>query len=155
MGYTHQYGFTKNPSQKKWNEFIKVIKKMAENIPKHSESSGGYYNDKPLVLTGCSMSEEPLINTKVIFVNGKGDLGHETFYLRPEKQSLFCKTCRKPYDLFVQATLLIANKHFGKSFEIKLSDGWKDDWEVALEFASKFMDGLEIPDTIDENPHEK
>ena len=83
------------------------------------------------------------------------DLGHETFVLerkawkqadhRPSENTLFsfCKTARKPYDLMVQACLILY-KHYFPYVHIH-SDGDMDDWTEAFKFvAAVIPEGKEI-----------
>lgn len=83
------------------------------------------------------------------------DLGHETFFLtrkawkqenhRAQDNALFafCKTARKPYDLMVQACLILY-KHYFPCVTIS-SDGNMDEWLEAFKFvAAVFPDGKEI-----------
>lgn len=63
------------------------------------------------------------------------ELSHETFYLCRDGVNEFscCKTDRKPYDLLVQACLLVF-KHYAP-FHIELrSDGKPEDWRIAEQF---------------------
>jgi hypothetical protein len=75
------------------------------------------------------------------------DLGHETFVIerkarpqeghRKDEDTLFsfCKTARKPYDLMVQACLIL----------YKHSDGEMDDWTEAFKFVAVVIpEGKEI-----------
>lgn len=54
--------------------------------------------------------------------------------------SNFCKTARKPYDLFVQIVLILAEVNFNKDGKIRFrygSDGEEDDWDEAWRFVSE------------------
>jgi len=83
------------------------------------------------------------------------DLGHETFGLtrkvpkqhdyRKEEVTYFqfCKTARKPYDLMVQACLILY-KHYFPYVSIS-SDGDMDDWTEAFTFVATVLpEGKEI-----------
>lgn len=66
----------------------------------------------------------PLVTPEEIRFNGKGDDGHETFVYTPKSNTHyrgFCKTARKPYDIYVQKVLLTL-KHFHPDMELD-SDG--------------------------------
>jgi len=84
------------------------------------------------------------------------NLGHETFVLcrktwiqpdyRNDKQTLFsfCKTARKPYDLMVQACLILYKFYFKDDVSI-FSDGDDEDWSEAFKFiATALPHGKEI-----------
>lgn len=155
MGYTHYYTLSKKVEQKVWDNFIEDVKKIKKHLPKHSESSGGYYKDEPLYLNGCTENQFAIFDSEKILFNGGripaknrkknidyeiDELGHETFYLSINGNGSreFCKTARKPYDFMVQAVLLIAKYHFGKDFSFD-SDGNKKDWEVVYQFVKKYV----------------
>jgi len=83
------------------------------------------------------------------------DLGHETFGLTrkvPKQRDhrkeevmyfQFCKTARKPYDLMVQACLILY-KHYFPYVSIS-SDGDMDDWTEAFTFVATVLpEGKEI-----------
>lgn len=156
MGYTHYYSITKEIEQEKWDNFIKDVLKIKRHLPKHSESSGGYYKTEPLYLNGCTENKFAIFDSERILFNGGNtsaqkrkkdkngyyeidELGHETFYIkRTGGVNYFCKTARKPYDFMVQAVLLIAKYHFGKNFHIS-SDGDEEEWEVVYKFVKKYV----------------
>lgn len=93
-------------------------------------------------ISGWDGEGEPKLNKDEVKFNGNGALAHETFtfprtlQITEKSFSLykngyyfeFCKTARKPYDLFVTAVLLLAKKHFGESIRIS-SDGNWEEWE--------------------------
>lgn len=83
------------------------------------------------------------------------DLGHETFSLtrkawkqknhkeQEDKLFSFCKTARKPYDLMVQACLILY-KHYFPYVEIH-SDGNMNEWSEAFAFVATVLpNGKEI-----------
>lgn len=65
--------------------------------------------------------------------NEWNDLGHETFVLSRKGCEEFCKTARKPYDIMVQAVLIIAKYYFESNISIG-SDGDMEDWREAIKF---------------------
>lgn len=75
-----------------------------------------------------------MTNSVGIHFNGDGEDGHETFILAREANSEVCKTERKPYDLLVQAVLIVAQKHTSK-VEVS-SDGHDFEWSDALGFVT-------------------
>ena len=80
------------------------------------------------------------INEQIIRFNGDESKGldHETFVFefKEEDQSDFCKTARKPYDVFVCLCLIsLANNLEGFTFS---SDGDEEDWEQAVQIYGEF-----------------
>ena len=149
MGYTHYFDHSK-VSQITWDEIVSDCKKLYENMPEHSMSSGGFYAEDLLILDGCFYGRDndingPIFSSKEIWFNGTDsdydvnsddspNLSHETFVLRRDGESRsFCKTARKPYDLMVQACLLVYCCHSPDTIKLS-SDGDKDDWEEAIKF---------------------
>lgn len=157
MGFSHYYNHTQNLDQETWNEFIKDCKTLYKNMPDHSKSSGAYHADDPLILTGDALYKSPKFTKDLVYFNG-GDTGvrvkkgkyweeaypdgtteefpklsHETFVLKRQGDGGFCKTARKPYDLMVQACLILLLAHFPKDAKVS-SDGDSDDWYEATEF---------------------
>ena len=177
MGYTHYYSHDKDLNQETWNEFIKDCKTLYKNMPDHSESSGAYHADDPLILTGDALCKSPKFTKDLVYFNGgdtgvrvkKGkyweeaypdgttkeypELSHETFILKRKKCNEFCKTARKPYDLMVQACLILFLAHFPDDAQVS-SDGDSDDWYEATEFVkthiqSKKVAALLLTDKLD------
>lgn len=124
MGYTHYFNLGKKPTQKKWDVFTKECKVLHDNLPDHTNSAGGFYEDHLIIIRGGNGFDKPEITNDHILFNGDGsqDLDHETFYLE-KTCSDFCKTARKPYDLLVFACLISANRNVGLLFG---SDGFTD-----------------------------
>ena len=168
MGYTHHWEQYESIPLEDWEPFIQDCKKLYKNMPDHSESSGGYHKDDPLYLSGCFKYKYPKFNKKWVYFNGSSTppkdrkkdnsnykywaedpLEHETFVLTREIEEneygetdgsmwSFCKTARKPYDLMVQAVLLLAKCHFKDRIRIppddwNNSDGEYEDWIQAFE----------------------
>lgn len=91
--------------------------------------------------------------------NGIDDDGHETLYIqrvdKPQSWASdktvvfgFCKTARKPYDVYVTATLLLAHVYLGDEIKIS-SDGEVEDWQAGVKLLDSKL-GLKI--TLEENP---
>lgn len=74
----------------------------------------------------------PIICKEKIQFNGIGENGHETFYVVGGHTGFdFCKTARKPYDLYVCISLLVLNHYTN----IRLStDGDVENWMPAFNF---------------------
>lgn len=155
MGYTHYFSRLELEHDLKcFRDFASAVRKVVANLPEHSCSSGGYSAEEPLELAGDNGIGAPEISDTRILFNGKDgedDLGHENFLIErvycfssgiygafqrksfKEKGEIlgFCKTARKPYDLAVQAALILYKYYFGDKVIIR-SDGNAEDWESAF-----------------------
>lgn len=161
MGYTHYWKQPTRLNQETWNKFVADCKVLYKNMPKNSESSGAYAVDEPLHIGGCYTSKYPKFTKECVLFNGssvppkdrkkdsQGDwendnCSHETFVLkRTNTSGDFCKTARKPYDLMVQACLLLYKYYFWDEVTIS-SDGNFDDWVVASQFVGKHFPEVHI-----------
>lgn len=130
MGYTHYFSQKEELDTVKWSKFTKDVNSLLKLTPI------------------CSLREEsdssnpPIVNNEVVRFNGLANNGHETFWLdrkyklsylneQPDENGYwfnFCKTARKPYDIYVVAVLELAKKHFGDDIRLG-SDG--NDEELA------------------------
>jgi hypothetical protein len=111
MGFTRYWDIPKEVKQEDYEKALASIKKCLAKLPKHSDSAGGSYSEKPLEIFDGNGKGEAEFSSKCICFNGneEGDLKHETFYFSPtEKDDIwsFCKTARKPYDYVVVICLL-------------------------------------------------
>lgn len=154
MGYTHYYYKDEEEhDQETWNSFLKDVKKIVKNLPEHSTSSGGYHSKDPLIIAGWDGEGKPSFTKNMIKFNGGGGFDHETFSIyrvvdeqeRERARNLgrkdffeFCKTARKPYDLLVQAVLILYKHHFGSHVRVS-SDGCFGDWVEAYVFVENVM----------------
>ena len=150
MGYTH-YWRRKRSLATGWGGFLADVKKVHARLPDYTNTAGGFYSGYPLKIAGGDGTGKPIFNSTRVVFNGGGkpgqDLEHETFFLEKtlSKKEItdrfttekpvgyyfnFCKTARKPYDLFVTAVLLLAKQHF-KTRILVSSDGDYEDWEEA------------------------
>ena len=147
MGYTHYWRNPEGFSETQWIAIIADVRKLFAALPDHSDSSGAYHSGDPLAIDD-QKGGPPVCGTKQIWFNGGGghDLNHETFVMVPRPDNFaFCKTARKPYDLVVQAVLLVAKHH--KPDLYVSSDGDYDEWEEARKWAQKTLgydDGFDI-----------
>lgn len=82
MGYTHYWYRVKDLSEG-WNEFVRDVKRVYKNLPKYSESAGGFYENEPIKICGGLGKGKPVFDKDEIWFNGdsKRDLDHETFWL--------------------------------------------------------------------------
>lgn len=133
MGYTHYWSFKETSlDEKEVNQVVNELNKIIQNLPEKTDTAGGVYKENKLKLVGWNGKGKPVINTKELSFNGNGDLGHESFYISLNKpdSSDFCKTNRKPYDLFV-CCVLISLRNNINGFYFK-TDGDIFDWTPAI-----------------------
>ncbi len=88
-------------------------------------------------LGGRDGTGKPIFRADLIEFNGRAPDEYETFAVDRVVQSEaepmvfeFCKTEHRPYDLCVQATLIVLKHHLGKAINVS-SDGSDTDWGVA------------------------
>jgi hypothetical protein len=158
MGYTHYYYRPEELDEDRFAKMVDDLKELVATMPARSLSSGGYYKDEPLLLGDAGGEKAlPLFDEDLVSFNGysegEKDMSHETYYLsrvkslneweqdrekdlneKGEQLYFDCtKTARKPYDLMVQAALIVLKKHFGGEVRVD-SDGDAEDWEHAMQF---------------------
>lgn len=128
MGYTHYWKSSKPFTQKAWDELTTMLREAART----SDIPLAYEFDEPQL--------EPQLDTDTIRFNGVGVDGLETFLLLRDHVSSFdfCKTNRKPYDVFVVATLICATALNG-SFSWS-SDGRDDDHDDGIRLAARMLE---------------
>jgi len=133
LGYTHYYYIKEGtiPSEI-WERICQDFRSLILFVPSNSIN-------KQNGLLALDVSITP----DVIQFNGVGEGRHETFVLsrlnyREEWQNgdsdmlfNFCKTARKPYDLFVCSCLIIAKNHLKNDIKVT-SDGEQSDWAEAI-----------------------
>lgn len=157
MGYTHYLERPTILPKKEWNKFIKELEMLKKNLPERGMTAGCEFNER---IDICGWNEKsgeyellhPIYDktSETIAFNGAGDLGHESFVAervvkgsRPDKKTglcfSFCKTARKPYDLFVCLTLISMKRWFMSKVTIG-SDGKESDWSPAIELYQKLTD---------------
>lgn len=114
MDYTHHWARKGDIAKDAWEKAMAAFNWALINKPEYSYSAGGYYSDDLLGIDVEDYGPDALV------FNGLGDgLDHETFGVcRGVKKDeamiafgkgsyRFCKTARKPYDLFVVVALHI------------------------------------------------
>lgn len=135
MGYTHYWTVTKTPD-------LPARQRLAADVAELIDRLGidvAFEFDKP--------STRPVVSADMIRFNGIGEAGHETFMLDwTDPRGDFCKTARKPYDLLVAATLLLARYYTAgqQAFSFS-SDGESADFEEARRRIDQILD-IEIED---------
>lgn len=150
IGYTH---YTYRPEKLDKDKFIQAAVDCAKICKAINAPICHEYDDE---------DSPAIFSPSVIWFNGIGDDGHETFVI---EQSLtlgehdhkdeqgryfsFCKTARKPYDTAVVACLIILHHYFGDEIVIR-SDGRPKEWEEGLQAVKDYLGYGEIPNTISE-----
>lgn len=101
-------------------------------------------------LAGPSGEGEPVFSPSEVAFNGPRPEDYEGFAfpgllegepfpsLRPGHHYGFCKTGRRPYDLAVQAFLLVAKAHLGEHLALS-SDGAMADWAEAADLVEAVL----------------
>jgi len=152
MGYTHYYTQKEKLTDEELDKIVSLSKRIIDNLPEHSLSSGSYFSEYPIVLCSNHYYDEnpPIVNTTEININGlssEEDLGHETFTIKFNKlKGECCKTARKPYDYVVQAILAIIYTVAPNAFRIS-SDGDAEEWQWSVDTAAKIL-GIPILNPI-------
>ena len=90
-------------------------------------------------LGGRDGTGRPIFRADLIAFNGRSPQDYEIFavesVVEPEGEPMvfnFCKTDHRPYDLCVQAALIVLKHHLGTAITVS-SDGSDVDWEAARE----------------------
>tara|TARA_R110000737_G_scaffold220064_1_gene235950 strand:+ start:450 stop:917 length:468 start_codon:yes stop_codon:yes gene_type:complete len=136
MGYTHYWYIADEISQDSWDKFLGDFRLVLPEFKNILDTQG---------------DQELQHDKDVVFLNGIGELTHETFCLdrvtditgftqRDEDGLIFkfCKTAQKPYDIAVCSALIIAKKHFGESIMIS-SDGDNEEWQESKALCQKIL----------------
>ena len=137
MGYTHYYTYKPKVGDNfKFKNVLTEIKLLKRNLPENSPTAGGCYGEYPITIRDGVGKGQPEITEEIIRFNGDASqsMDYETFVFKfkEEEQNDFCKTARKPYDMFVCLCLIsLANNLEGFTFS---SDGDEEDWEPAFKF---------------------
>ncbi len=122
MGYSH-YFETRNVNPEEWSAFLKDFQKI---LPEFID------------LLDVIDDQKLDFDEVYVFFNGIEDDAHETFVLEKNAQG-FCKTGRKPYDLAVCSTLIVAKKHFGEKMDVSSDGSDADGWSQAKDLCQKIL----------------
>ena len=126
MGYTHYWDRSENFTDKEWERFL-------------NETRALYLYDNGDEL------ESDIFLADCINFNGKDDDAFETFHMTKASNGWeFCKTERKPYDLYVTAILCIM-EHLTPDKITVTSDGTPQDWACGLALAREFVPACKLP----------
>lgn len=124
MGYTHYFTRegTDDLDPAAFKAFAKEAKRVAETLCPGELAEEYDTPDKP-----------PVFSADEVRFNGKGEDGHETFYLDLQARGFnFCKTARKPYDAAVMGILVLLGQRFPGKFDIA-RDGDNDFTQKQME----------------------
>lgn len=119
--YRHYWRFSENPSSFSTSKIVDDMKKI-QNIFKQIKIQAGNVDDDP-----------PIVNDKLIKFNAIGKDAGQTFLLQLKKNEglkfEYCKTDKKPYDIYVAFALISCMNHCRHIFEVK-SDGVRQEWQA-------------------------
>jgi hypothetical protein len=153
MGYTHYWAF--EPTAAGWGEgFARTATDAARII-----AAAGI----PLVADPDEPTRPPEVTAEVIWLDGIGEDGHETFALTCDpagdltewhaqeaaEQGYwwdYCKTNWKPYDLVVCAVLIRAHQHLPDAFVFDSDGHWDDpSWRDAQNLIARVFGSDAVP----------
>ena len=95
-------------------------------------------------LAGRDGTGRPVFHPDEIAFNGKAPEDYETFWVAriiqddEPKVFEFCKTSHRPYDLCVQAALIVLKHHLGEAIAVS-SDGDDASWDTARAACQKWL----------------
>ena len=128
MGYTHYWEVKQTPN--KSEEVKEVLVRGLNTIVQR-----GYINN--IIQLEDDNFSPPRVEFKgnniVVVFNGIGSEGHETFYFNSSDDWTFCKTSRKPYDVYVMGCLLLLKEFYGTDM-ILTTDGTLGEWQESADF---------------------
>jgi hypothetical protein len=132
MGHTNYWDRDAELPAKAFPAAVKDCKKIMKhlNIP----------------LAGRDGTGRPIFRDDLIAFNGREPDGYETFAVgrivaaRGDKPKVFefCKTNLRPYDLCVQAALIVLKHHLGEAITVS-SDGEDTEWKRGREVCQKWL----------------
>ena len=71
MGYTHYWEQTKVATKAQIEKIQKEVKVLVTDLPKHTETAGGFHAEEPLVLGNGWGTDKPIFSENEITFNGK------------------------------------------------------------------------------------
>jgi len=152
MGYTHYWGFVKPRRSKGATDRADRIYKDAllecQQIAK-------VYQNTAYGLNRLSGHSVHAADGKYggLAINGKLEMGHEDFTMREHfrdalKDSDFCKTAHKPYDIVVVACLCLLKFRMQDLMRVE-SDGDSEEWILGARLASRVLsEDIPVPASI-------
>lgn len=132
MGYTHCWN-EKHVGKERWRKFKGAVQEM---IDRHNQ-------ELPIDWEYDEADKPPQVDDNCVRFNGRGDDGHETFMIERlgRGQFEFCKTARKPYDVYVVACLILLH-HYKPQFT------WRSDGDTAEEFQVSYLWAKEVEPNV-------
>ena len=131
MGYTH-YWYTKGEEPlEKFDEYAKDCEQLCNHFMQTTNH----------IIRDYDGTGHPEFSKDKVAFNGDRhmDRGHESFVMRAKPSDFdFCKTARKPYDLLVQACLVVLKHKYGSRVRIN-SDGDLSEWQDAMAMVSEVL----------------
>ncbi|MCC6574402.1 MAG: hypothetical protein IT462_11485 [Planctomycetes bacterium] len=145
MGYEHHWAVPAVVDRERWVLFTADVRRLYESLPERIAEHDACYPGEILDIANSSGEPGVDITDDQICFNGYSR-PHELFVLnRVHGGTLnkfgegggWCKTARKPYDLFVCATLLALVHHFPEA--CVASCGSASEWRCAVELFEKVV----------------
>ncbi len=149
MGFTHYWTKQQDPTPEQWNAFTEAFQ-----LIRRETQTKALINNRalPTIQFESDDASPPQIDDNVVRFNGVGKDGHETFLLDPTFDDIeFCKTARKPYDLWVVVALTLLN-HFAPGCWDIGSDGDASDWADGVNLVQQFFP--DAPNPMNAQPEE-
>lgn len=135
MGYTHHWTKQKDPTPEQWNRVTENFRLVYSNAQAKALIT---MTPLPPIQFESDGTRPPQIGAVIRF-NGVGKDGHETFCLDPAFEDIeFCKTARKPYDLWVVVAMTLLNHFASGCWDIN-SDGNASDWADGVNLVQQFF----------------
>jgi len=139
MGYTHYW---RRPTELPAKPFERAVTDCRKLLPQLGiPLAGGDGTGTPEF-----DSDAHAFNGAALVFNGVGEESYETFDLsrivdNPRNEPMvfcFCKTDQKPYDLVVQAALIVFKHHLHKKLQVS-SDGDAAAWDAARQVCQQHL----------------
>lgn len=148
--YTHYWKWDAPLDPQAFVDWSADVRLLAQHLPEHSITAGGYYDHAPLKIGGPNNegTGDPVFSPGMVGFNGSGidplgdeELSCSVFSIRREHMQQrfydFCPTGRKPYDLLICAALIRLKIHFPS---IKVgSDGVPREWLQAVRLCQQLF----------------
>ena len=129
MGYTHYLNDIRDIKAAEWKLLQEITHLLFLNSQKRKIDLCNGFGDEFTF---------PIINDEYISFNGLGDLSHESCYItkKVDGDFSFCKTNRKPYDIYIVAFYYILEK---LDIAKMSSDGFPDELKAGKALARRIM----------------
>ena len=132
MGYTHYW---RRPTELPAKPFERAVADCRRLLPQLN-----------IPLADGDGTGTPVFDSDSVVFNGVGEASYETFNLsrlvdNPRNEPMvfcFCKTDQKPYDLAVQAALIVFKHYLHKKLQVS-SDGDAAAWDAARQVCQQHL----------------